>query len=128
MELLYIVTLLACLEFVVFGFFVGAARAKSGIQPPAVSGDEQLERRFRVHYNTMEQLVVFIPSLWAFGLLISINVAAGLGAVYLIGRILYYRAYTKDPASRGPGFGLSAMPAYILLLGGLGAAIWRLVG
>ncbi|MGD2167828.1 MAG: MAPEG family protein [Gammaproteobacteria bacterium] len=128
MEYLWIVTLLAAAEFATFGALVGAARAKGGVKAPAVSGDELFERRFRVHYNTLEQLVVFYPGLWSFGLFINAPVAAVLGLVYLIGRIVYFRQYTRNPESRGPGFALSALPSYALLLGGLIGAVMQLTG
>ena len=38
--------------------------------------------------------------------------------------VIYFRAYLADPPSRGPGFGLTMLPTFILLLGGLGGAIW----
>jgi glutathione S-transferase len=126
MELLTIVSLLAVIQFVAFGAVVGAARARSGIKAPAVTGDEHFERAFRVHYNTLEQMVAFLPGLWAFGLLIEPTLAAVIGVVYLIGRIVYLRGYLADPTKRGPGMLLTALPTYVLLLGGLGAAIWRL--
>ncbi len=64
MELVAIVTLLALAEFIVFGMQVGSARGKYGIEAPATTGDEMFERQFRVHYNTLEQLIIFLPSLW----------------------------------------------------------------
>jgi uncharacterized MAPEG superfamily protein len=103
----------------VFGGLTGAARGKGGVQAPAISGDELFERRFRVHYNTLEQLVGFIPGLWAFATFVSAQIAAILGVVYLVGRILYFMQYTKNPASRGPGFVLSALPVFVLVLGGI---------
>lgn len=127
MNYLWIVTLLAAIQFVVFGFLVGAARAKGDVKAPAVSGNENFERRFRVHYNTMEQLVIFYPGLWSFGLFISANIAAGLGVVYLIGRTIYSMQYARNPDSRGPGFGLSALPIYALLIGGLIGAVLELM-
>ena len=126
MNYLWIVSLLAALQFVVFGFLVGAARAKGDVKAPAVSGDQLFERRFRVHYNTMEQLVVFYPALWSFGMFVSYNIAAALGVVYLIGRIIYSVQYARNPDSRGAGFGLSALPNYVLLLGGLIGAVMEL--
>ena len=45
----------------------------------------------------MEQLVAFLPGLWAFGIFVSFNWAAGIGAIYLIGRVLYARGYIADP-------------------------------
>ncbi len=128
MEILFIVSLLAVMQFVVFGALVGRARSKSGIKAPATTGDATFERYFRVHYNTLEQLVGFFPGLWAFGLFIDAYIAAGIGVVYLIGRIIYARGYVADPAKRGPGMLLSAIPVHVLVLGGLGGAIWRIVG
>ena len=124
-ELLTIVTLLALFEFVWLGTRVGMARGKFGVSAPATTGNEEFERHYRVHYNTLEQLVLFIPSLWAFGYYVGQFWAAGLGAIYLIGRVIYALAYVKDPASRGPGMLLSVIPCYVMLLGGLAAAAWQ---
>ncbi len=124
-ELLTIVTLLALLEFVWLGTRVGMARGKFGVSAPATTGNEEFERHYRVHYNTLEQLVLFIPSLWAFGFYVGQFWAAGLGVIYLIGRVIYALAYVKDPASRGPGMLLSVIPCYVMLLGGLAAAAWQ---
>jgi len=85
MEYIWLVTLLAAVQCVVFGVLTGAARAKGGVQAPAISGNELFERRFRVHYNTLEQLVGFLPGLWAFAMFISELAAAILGVIYLIG-------------------------------------------
>jgi glutathione S-transferase len=127
MAFLTIVTLLAVLEFVVFGLLVGMARGKYDVQAPATTGNELFERQYRIHYNTLEQLVVFIPGLWAFGYFIDEFWGAGIGVIYIVGRIVYARAYNKDPAARGNGMLLSVIPSYLLVLGGLGAAIWSLV-
>ena len=66
MELVGAVTLLALLQFVVMGIMVGRARGLYGVKAPATTGHEQFERWFRVHYNTLEKLIVFLPSLWLF--------------------------------------------------------------
>ncbi len=124
MDMVYIVIALALLQFFIFGGLVGRARVKFSIDAPAVTGDPMYERYHRVHYNTMEQLVVFIPSMLLFGMYVSSLAAAGLGLVFIVGRVIYFRAYLADPASRGPGFGLTMLPTFILLLGGLGGAIW----
>jgi len=115
---------LAVLQFFIFGAFVGRARVKSGVEAPAIAGDPVFERYFRVHYNTMEQLVMFIPGMLLFGTYISATAAAVLGVVFILGRTLYFRSYVTDPAKRGPGFGLSMLPTTILLLGGIGGAVW----
>ena len=126
-EYLTIVTLLALLQFIWLGVRVGAARGKYGISAPATTGHDLFERHYRVHYNTLEALVVFIPALWAFGYYIDQYGAAGLGVIYLIGRVIYAISYVKDPKARGMGMLVSSLPVYVLLLGGLGAAVWDLL-
>jgi len=127
MELVYAVIALALLQFMVFGGLVGRARVKYEITAPAVTGDPVYERYHRVHYNTMEQLVIFIPGMLLFGEYVNAWGATGLGLIFILGRIVYFRAYIVDPAKRGPGFGLTMMPTAILLLGGLGGAIWSAI-
>lgn len=119
MELVSAVSLLAILQFSVLGLLVGRARGKYGVAAPAVTGDEHFERWFRVHYNTLERLVVFLPALWLFGYYVGQYYAAGLGCIYLIGRLLYASAYVKDPAKRGLGMIISELPIWIMLTGGL---------
>ena len=123
MQLVALVILLALAEFVALGILVGRARGKYGVKAPATTGHEVFERWFRVHYNTMELLVVFVPSIWLFGLYVSPAIGAALGAVYLVGRVMYVRSYVRDPAARGGGFGLSMLPTLVLLVGAaIGAA------
>jgi len=122
-----IVTALALLQFVVFGIKVGMARGKHGVQAPAVSGHPVFDRHFRVQQNTLEQLIVFVPGIYLFGRYWNPLWAALLGVVYLIGREIYSASYVKDPAKRGPGYGLSALPTLILVAGGLVGAVWHLI-
>jgi uncharacterized MAPEG superfamily protein len=119
MDLVAVVIALALVEFVVFGMLVGRARARYGVKAPATSGHEVFERFFRVHYNTMELLVVFVPSIWLFGLYVSPRWGALIGLVYVVGRIVYIRSYVADPAKREFGFGMSVLPIMVLLLGAL---------
>jgi glutathione S-transferase len=123
-----IVTALAVLQFIVFGFKVGGARGRYGVKAPAITGNEIFERYFRVQQNTLEQLIVFLPGLYLFSRYFSPLVAAVLGAVYLIGREVYAVSYVKDPAKRGPGYGLTFLPMVILVLGGLFGAVRQLSG
>jgi glutathione S-transferase len=124
MAIVHAVIALALLQFFIFSGFVARARVKSGVEAPATTGDSVFERYFRVHYNTMEQLVMFIPGMLLFGTYVSAAVASGLGLLFIVGRTVYFRTYIADPARRGPGFGLSMLPIVILLLGGLGGAFW----
>ena len=127
MEPVAIVIVIALLEYVVFGALVGRARGRYGVKAPATSGHEVFERYFRVHYNTLELLVAFVPAMWLFGTYVSPKWAAGLGLVYVVGRVLYLRSYVADPAKREIGFGMSVLPVIVLLIGGLWGAAQRLL-
>jgi glutathione S-transferase len=118
-----IVTALAVLQFIVFGFKVGGARGRYGVKAPAIIGNEIFERHFRVQMNTLEQLIAFLPGIYLFAHYFSPKVAAALGVVYLIGRELYALTYVKDPANRSVGFGMTFLPVVILILGGLIGAV-----
>ena len=122
MQLVAVVTGLALLEYVIFGMLVGRARGKFGVAAPATSGHPVFERYFRVHQNTLEQLVVFLPSMWLFGTYVDPTWAALLGLVFVVARIIYLVGYVADPAKREIGFGLTALPVVILLIGALWGA------
>jgi uncharacterized membrane protein YecN with MAPEG domain len=122
MEPVAIVIVIALLEYVVFGALVGRARGRYGVKAPATSGHEVFERYFRVHYNTLELLVAFVPAMWLFGTYVSPTWAALLGLVFVAGRMLYLLSYVKDPAKREIGFGLSVLPIGVLLIGALWGA------
>jgi glutathione S-transferase len=119
-----IVTALALLQFIVFGFKVGQARGRYGVKAPAVVGNEIFERRFRIQQNTLEQLIVFVPGLYLFSHYWNPIIAAALGLIYLAGREIYSAAYVKDPSKREVGYGMTFLPTVILLLGGLSGAVW----
>ncbi len=121
-----LVTLAALVTYLALGINVGRARYKSGIDAPAVTGDPRLERAFRAHYNTLEWLPVFVAAMWLFALYWNDAVAAAIGVVWIVGRIVYARAYMADPAKRGPGFGIQALATFVLLFGALGRIVWLL--
>jgi uncharacterized membrane protein YecN with MAPEG domain len=127
MAYLAIVTLLALIEFFVFGILVGRARGKYGIKAPATSGHPVFERTFRVHQNTQEQLLIHLPALWLFGQLLSPVWGAALGLVFVIGRAVYAAGYIADAEKRGLGFLISSLANLVLILGALYGAIALLV-
>jgi len=118
-----IVMALAVLQFVIFGVFVGRARARFQVKAPATTGNEDFERYFRIHYNTLEQLIVFLPGMWLFATHVSARWAAIIGAIYLIGRIVYFRGYAAAADKRHTGSLLSMLPTLVLLVGGLGGLV-----
>jgi uncharacterized membrane protein YecN with MAPEG domain len=118
-NLVVIVMALAILQLIYFSFQVGGARTKFGIKAPAITGNEQFERTFRVHMNTLELMVIFLPSLWMFATYVSTQWAAGLGVVYIIGRFMFSIGYIKEAGKRSLGFTVSFVPVVTLLIGGL---------
>ncbi len=119
MELIAIVTGLAVLQGFFFAFQVGQARQKHGIDAPAITGNSEFERAFRVHANTIEQLIVFLPGLWMFGYYVNAQVGAGIGVLFIIGRFVYRSAYLGDPKNRTAGFGIGALTMVVLVVGGM---------
>ncbi len=123
MEPIAIVTVLALLQLFVFAYQTGKQRAKHGIKAPAMSGEAEFERTCRIHQNTMEQIVIFVPALWLFGYYVHSLIAAGIGLVFIIARFIYRGSYLNDPATRSTGFGIGALAMMVLLVGGLIGAV-----
>ena len=126
MEATVIITFLALAQYVLFGIQVGGMRNKHGVKAPATSGHDEFERMYRVHQNTLEQLVVFLPALWMHALYANPLWGAVVGLVYIVGRFLYRAEYLKDPASRGPGFSMSFIPSAVLLIWALVAMVLQM--
>ena len=126
MEATVIVTILALAQYVLFGIQVGAMRTKHGVRAPAQAGHEEFERMNRVHLNTLEQLVVFLPALWLQAFYANPLWGAIVGLVYVVGRFIYRSEYLKDPSTRGPGFAMSIVPSMVLLIWALVAAILKM--
>ena len=117
------VAMAAVVQYLFFGVLVARARARHGVKAPAVSGSEPFERIYRVQTNTLELLVALLPTLYAAGRYWPPLLVAGAGAVYLAGRLVYWRAYVGDPSRRSLGFLLSAGPVFALAVATLAAAL-----
>jgi glutathione S-transferase len=118
-----LVTLCALLEYFAFGWLVGRARVTYGVKAPAMSGHEVFDRYFRVQQNTLELLIIFLPALYIAALYWNPTWMAAIGAVYIIGRLLYLRGYVSDPAARHIGFLLSVAPIVVLVGAGVIGAV-----
>ncbi len=127
MEYVALVVLLAILQFLFFAAMVGKARGTYSIKAPATTGNEMFERYYRVQQNTLEQLIIFIPSIYLFALYMHAPAAAAIGVFFLLGRLVYYKSYIKDPATRGPGMVTGFLACVILILGALTGVIMKMV-
>lgn len=127
MPYVHIVLALALAEFFLFCLAVARARTTYRVPAPATTGHEVFERYFRVQMNTLEQLVIFVPSIILFGVYVSPWLAAALGLVFVIGRAVYFRGYVRAAEGRHLGFMLSVVPNLTLLGGGLLGAAWRVL-
>ncbi len=125
--LVALITVLSLMLFLWQGLRVGSARGRFGVEAPATTGNPEFERVFRVHANTLEGLMVFLPSLWLFALYIDDRFAAALGLVWITGRIIYTLAYSREAGSRSMGFMIQGIAILALLLGSGGAIVWTII-
>jgi uncharacterized MAPEG superfamily protein len=117
MNNVYMLILLALVQYMFFTARVASARGKFGVEAPRTTGHDTFERTFRVQQNTLEQLVVFVPGMLLFAWFVSPLWALIPGGLYLIGRQIYARQYVADAKKRGPGATLSILANCALLLG-----------
>ena len=122
-----LVTLLALAFYFFTSINVSRTRTRTGVKVPAMSGHPDFERAFRIQMNTLEWMPIFLPSLWLFAVYISDAIAAGIGLVWIVGRVVYFIGYSQAAAKRGPGFAIQAFAAIALWVGALGTVVLRLV-
>jgi len=106
-----IALLFACAAYVTW------ARGKYAVSAPATSGHPKFEIAYRIHMNTLENGVAFLPALWLCALFQSPNWAGGVGAVWVGARVWYALAYARNPKGRGRSFTLSVLAAVTLAVG-----------
>ena len=116
MEYVVAVVMLALLQYTWFTIEVGRARGRFEVPAPATSGNENFERFFRAHQNTTEQLVVFLPAIFTCAYLVNETLAAAMGLLFVVGRLMYFRGYTDPEKSRSLGFGLGLIANAVLIL------------
>ncbi|PWT86330.1 MAG: MAPEG family protein [Proteobacteria bacterium] len=116
MSLVDLVATLVLLQLLVFCALVGRARVKYGVKAPAVTGHEMFERAYRVQMNTVELIVLLLPAMYLAAKYWPPAFAAAAGAVYFVGRLLYWRAYMSAPERREFAFRLSVAPVFVLLV------------
>jgi glutathione S-transferase len=123
-----LVTVVAICLYFYMGLRVGMARTKYNVPAPATTGDPTFERMNRVHMNTLEGMPIFLPLLWLFASYHSDAIAAGLGLVWVIGRIIFMLGYTAEAGKRSAGFAIQFFAMVFLLIGTVIGAVQALLG
>lgn len=116
---------LALLLYFVLMINVARARGRFDVAVPAMTGDPGFERVVRVHTNTAEQLILFIPALWLFVRFVDSFWGGVIGLIWVLARIFYAWGYYRDAKLREPGFVISAICSLILLIGALVGMVLR---
>jgi glutathione S-transferase len=124
---LQLVILLALLEYSILGVMVGRARQRYGVEAPATTGNPEFERYYRVHANTLEALIVFLPAVWIFSMVVNYHFGVALGLLFIIARIVYARGYITAAARRGPGALATGIINLILVVGSIIGIVVRLL-
>jgi len=117
------VTVLTVLLFFYMGLNVGRMRAKHGIKAPAMTGHDEFERAVRVHMNTLEGAMAFLPVLWIAAIYFGGWIPALTGFVWVVGRVIYMIGYMAAPEKRETGFTIQALALVVLIV----LAIWGIV-
>ena len=102
---------------------VGRLRIAKGIEAPAVTGDPEFERAFRVQANSVEQLAIFLPCYMILLVLTGLQgnevflwITVALGLLYLIGRVLYARGYMAEASKRAIGAAITFLVNALMVL------------
>ncbi|MBD1810304.1 MAPEG family protein [Microcoleus vaginatus DQ-U2] len=122
-----LITVSALILYFVVTINVSRARFKHKVSPPQMTGNPDFERVLRVQQNTLEQMILFLPSLWMFSQFISPIWGAAIGAVWIVGRILFAWGYYQAAEKRAAGFGISTLATLALLGGSLTGIIMSLL-
>lgn len=122
-----IVTLLIALVYFWMALTVARTHQRTGILAPSMTGDPVLERTYRAHVNTLEWMPVALPSMWLLAIYWSPTVAAFLGLLWIVGRVIYFIGYVSEAKKRFPGFFIQSTAAFVMLFGALGRIIYLMV-
>lgn len=117
------VTLLAILLYAATILLVGWARWRYGIKAPATMGHPDFDRAYRVQVNTLEQMPIFLPSLWLAAFYFSDQIAAIIGLAFIAFRIFYAVLYLRAAESRGYAYA----PGALCMLALWFLAVWGLL-
>ena len=111
------VTMLTALLLFGLAFMTGMAREKGkvAILETYTTTNKDFLIANRIHLNTLENALVFLPLLWVATLFSGLpQYAATAGAIWLLARVAYAYVYRRNPAKRAPAFMLSLLSLLVL--------------
>jgi glutathione S-transferase len=123
-----IVTLLAVAFYFFLATRVAVAHGKFNVKLPATTGNSDFERIFRAHVNMLEWMPTFLVPLWLCAIYLNDIAAAGLGLVWIGGRVLYFAGYRKAVEKRLPGFFIQSTACFLLFIGAIAGIVMRGTG
>lgn len=110
-------TLLAVLVTFILAGNVGRMRTKCQVPAPAMSGHPMFDRAFRIHGNTVENMVVFLPLLWVASIFYGGTLPFWFGLAWVLSRLIYAWGYSQQNVNlRGPGFGIGYLALFGLVV------------
>jgi len=118
-----IVTLLAIAFYFFLATRVAVAHGKFNVKLPAMTGNPDFERIFRVHMNTLEWMPTFLVPLWLCAIYLNDIVAALLGLLWIGGRVAYYLGYREAVEKRLPGFFIQSTACFLLFIGAIAGIV-----
>lgn len=112
------VTMLSILFVFYTGVNVARMRVKHKVRAPAIAGNPEFERAYRVQINTLEQYAMFLPLLWLATIYFMMLpwLPAVLGVIWVIGRVLYLQGYMAAAERRGMGMIVTVLAALGLFI------------
>lgn len=122
-----ITSLIAIILTTWMSFKVGSMRGKHSVKAPDCHGPDEFNNIFRAHQNMIERLVIFLPALWIFANVVNDMYAGIIGSIWLIGRVLYFYSYAKDPSKRTAGFMIDFFSVAVMIIWALVMLLLKLV-
>lgn len=111
------ITLAALGVYTWTGVNAGRARIKYDIKAPSMDGPLPFLSCQRVQMNTLEQLPLLLAPLWMCAWFLGDAWAAGGGALWCVGRVLYALGYYRHPSKREAGYIISIIACCLLIAG-----------
>ena len=126
-SLLALATCLIAIFYLTTTVMVGYTRTKTKIQPPAMTGNIELEKAVRVQMNNLENMIYFLPMVWLFGFFVNSFWGGIVALLWLLGRIIYSIGYYRDVKSRSLGSIFYAPSILIVIFGTLYGVIMTMI-